>query len=135
MKNSDLIKKIEAEIKNFSEDFQIFGLRFEDKSRVVGEICEASKHNPDRDDSRDFPSYSSEEYEYLPELGGTSAWRISTDNDQWKSSFCSSWNLDSEVAIEDNHCYIVAGDYEWNHDDKDYNEVVIEEAVVYAVVY
>ena len=135
MKNSELIKKIENEIKNFSEDYQIFGLRFENKSRVVGEICEVSRHNPDRDDSRDFPSYSSEEYDDLPELGGTSAWRISTDNNQWKSSFCSAWNLDNEISVDADHCYIVAGDYEWHHEDKDYTEVVIEDASVYAVIY
>ena len=56
-----------------NESYEYVGVRFEDKVREISDVCECSKHNPDREDERDFPVYGSEEYEDLPELNGASA--------------------------------------------------------------
>lgn len=123
----------------YGRDFEFFGIRFEKKERAVGDVCECSRHNPDRVDDRDFPSYSSNEYASLPELDGTSAWRVRCVDGDWRKSFCDIWVVgwqDKELTFfNDTHCYLIAGNDNVTHDDCDTNEIVIKNAVVIAILF
>jgi len=139
MTNQDLTNKIEKAIEELdilNDDvytYEYFGLRFENKNRTIGEICECSKHNSDREDERDFPEYGESGYDEMEELDGTSAWDITGD---WKDSFMECWSsLDSGIAVATDHCYIIAGNEKCTHDNADYNEIVIENAKVLKVIF
>ena len=113
---------IEKHCKNaldkYESEFYHIGIRFEDKDREVGEICECSRHNIDREDERDFPEYGTPEYDEMFVLDGTSAWNLETYDD-----FVGGFNT--------YHCYIIAGNKITNKDDGlDDNEIVIENAIV-----
>ncbi|RFA36245.1 hypothetical protein CAI16_05505 [Virgibacillus dokdonensis] len=124
MKNlKEVIERIREQWWNDEIDYDVIGVRFEDKERQVGDICERSRHNSDREDEREFPEYGTEEYEEMALFDGTSAWNIHTFDD-----------FDSDQDRD--HCYIIAGDRDVNKDDDlDVGEVVIEDAVVIEVVY
>lgn len=79
-------KQCKEALKKFEDMYYYIGIRFEDKDREVGEICECSKHNLDREDEREFPVYGTPEYDELPELDGTSAWNLETCNCECGSS-------------------------------------------------
>jgi hypothetical protein len=136
MTNAELKNKIEAAIKAHSmlnemeSEYLYYGLRFEDADRQIGEVCGNSRHNPDREDEREFPEYGSADYEGMEELDGTSAWMIDASG-WWVNSFKSFWMKDdADVAVMADHCYIIAGDAKKTHDDADENEIVIGGAVV-----
>lgn len=113
----------EKELEKYQDKYYYIGIRFEDKEREVGEICECSRHNIDREDERDFPEYGTEEYEKMFELDGTSAWNLETFDD-FEGPF-NTW-----------HCYIIAGNRITNKDDGlDDNEIVIENAVVLEKIF
>lgn len=133
----------EACIKH-ENDYTYIGVRFEDKERTVGEICERSKHNPDREDNRDFPEYGTPEYDDLPTLRGTSAWLVYNGMWQWASDIkpeeCRGLKpyretLDDETNYMRKHAYVIAGNREHTHDDCDDDEIVIEDAVVIDIIY
>lgn len=73
MKASQLDLIVNQAIENLDNTFSFYGLRFENKDRNIGDICETSRHNPERDDERDFPEYGTRQYKKLPRLDGTSA--------------------------------------------------------------
>lgn len=117
--------KCKEVLEQYEDDYVLIGIRFEDKEREIGEICENSRHNYDREDEREFPEYGTEEYEELEEFDGTSAWNLPTYDDYADQS-----------KFFTNHCYIVAGDNQTNKDDDlDFNEIVIEDAKVIAKIF
>ncbi|MFZ4454315.1 hypothetical protein [Salibacterium aidingense] len=115
--------------------YSFFGLRFEDKPREIGEECDASKHNHDREDEREFPEYDSDEYDDLDELGGASAWAF--DDIQGLKYRKDELEKDAQKLHIPAHCYVIAGNRQWNDDDValDDGEIVIEDAKVIAVIY
>ena len=127
MTANEMKAKCEAILERWEDenDTWYIGIRFEYKERQVGETCECSKHNVDREDERDFPEYGTAEYEEMFELDGTSAWNLETYEDWYDQGRFGSL-----------HCYIIVGDNITNKDDAlDDNEIVIEDAVVYAQVF
>lgn len=117
------------------EGFRYIGLRFENKDRRIGDKIESSRHNPDRDDPRDFPEYGSDEYNDLPQFEGTSAWEIKPPEFNpylWKSEY-DDW--EDEIIKLKKHCYIIAGDDEQRHFDRDYDEIIIINAEVVYKIY
>jgi hypothetical protein len=114
----NLKEACEKALEKFEGEYYYIGIRFEDKDREIGEICECSRHNVDREDEREFPEYGTPEYDEMLELDGTSAWNLETYSDY-------------EGGFGTSHCYIIAGNRITNRDDGlDDNEIVIENAVV-----
>ena len=135
-------QKIENAYNEYKEKYQYVGLRFEDKEREIGEICENSKHNPDREDPRDFPDFNSKEYENLPEFNGTSAWDLSI-SDMHRTWFDDSYMDDDEInylkyeddpELSDN-CYVIAGNETDNDIHRDYDEIIIKKAKVVEIIF
>lgn len=46
----NLKEACEKALEKYQDDYWCLGIRFEDKKREIGEICECSKHNVDRED-------------------------------------------------------------------------------------
>jgi len=136
---SELKAKIESVIKDHMIDdmaereFHHYGVRFENKERVVGEtITDLSCHNLDRDDERDFPEFGSDEYFNSSELDGVSAWDM---DGKWCNSVGINGYFDS-LRYEADRCYIIASDDISNCDDAlDENEIVMVDACVIAVIF
>ena len=122
----DLVDKINKAIAN--GEYECYGIRYEDATREVGDEVGASRHNPDRDDEREFPEYNSSDYLGLPELDGASAWEID-ETGCWMESICGP----NDTLC--NHAYIIGGDMNVTHDDADAGEVVIGDAVVVEVLF
>lgn len=121
MKNIE--KQCKEALEKYRDEYWYIGIRFEDKEREIGDICENSKHNIDREDEREFPEFGTEEYNNMAELFGTSAWNLETYND-FKGGF------------NTYHCYIVAGNQIANQDDGlDDNEIVIVNAKVLEIIF
>jgi len=115
-------------------DYSYIGLRFEDKEREIGETCENSRHNLDREDERDFPEHGTEEYEEMFEMDGTSAWFIDENKKLNYSKNELEMNVHSLHIV--NHAYIIAGNEITNTDDAlDDGEIVIKDAVVLAKIF
>ena len=113
----------EKALEKFEDDYSFLGVRFEDKEREIGETCENSRHNTEREDEREFPEYGTEEYDEMVEFDGTSSWNLETYDD-------------FEGPFDTYHCYIIAGSYLTNKDDGlDDNEIVIENAKVIAKIF
>lgn len=122
------------------------GIRYEDKKRSLGDICEDSKNNLDREDERDFPSYGDDAYDKLPSMGGTSAWSIYNedeqvttpryDDDDDREDILNSLEWDHPLDSHGNHTYIVGGKHLVPDRDSIYDdgEIVIEDAEVLYVV-
>ena len=136
MTNKEIKEKIEKAYNEYENEYEYIGLRFENKDREIGDICENSKHNPNRDDSRDFPEYGSEEYEKLPEFEGTSAWDLSI-SDMHRTWFGEYMEEDEEshYPAEVSHAYIIAGNEIDNNPDRDFDEIIIKKAEVIAIIF
>lgn len=115
------------ELKDILDDLQwdhkAVGIRFEEKEYAVGDIISDSKHNPDRNDNREFPAFGNTEYDELPDFPGVSTWNTSTINE-----------LEETIGWH-SHCYVVIGDgSSWTDNVGDYvldeNELLIEEGRV-----
>jgi len=123
------------------ESYEYIGVRFENKLRAVGEICECSNHNDARDDERDFPEYGSAEYAEMQELDGTSAWLAHCtwnyrEDVSTKAAFRKpSWQEDDEMRGQNDHAYVVAGNRLATPSDADHGEIVIVDAIVLKVLY
>ncbi len=115
----------------------LYGLRFEDKARNIGDSVSGSRHNPDRADERDFPQYGSKDYKKLPPLGGASAWNIDPDgNDKkWEGALMGEHDTNSKKITQGGHAYIIRGNIDNTHSDADPNEIVIGDAKVIAKIY
>ncbi|RXZ78170.1 hypothetical protein EBB07_29385 [Paenibacillaceae bacterium] len=116
------------------QDYYYVGLRFEDKERRIGDICEYSRHNPCRDDEREFPIYATPEYEEMEVLDGTSAWNMQLDS-TYKIRPWDSTDIDCSKLFLTNHCYIIANDNVGRNDDPDHGEILIKDAKVIAVIF
>ena len=113
---------------NWDNGFEYIGLRFEDKQRQYGEICEYSKHNQDRDDERDMPIFGTEEYDEMEELDGTSSWFLDLKN---------SWDFNPKY-VNNYHAYIIASNRTGNvhyNTILDNGEIVLKDAVVLSHLY
>jgi len=122
------------------DEYYYIGIRFENKDREIGEECEWSKDNPDREDERDFPQYGTPEYDDLPTLDGTSVWDLSRLSERYYPGFGETrWIFDHEQECQryflTDHCYIVAGNQPGNHDCPDDGEILIRDAVVIAKLW
>ena len=131
----EMKKKIEKTIKENKKDFEYIGLRFENKEREIGGICENSKHNPDRDDDRDFPEHGSEEYNNLPEFNGASAWDLSKDVNIYVEPNYADWKDKIDGWFIGEHCYIIVGNNTDNDLDRDYDEIIIKNAKVVKQIF
>jgi len=122
---NEIKEKAMAVLEHYEDEYDLIGIRFEDKEREIGDICECSRHNEDREDEREFPEFGTEEYEEMKMFDGTSAWDL-RDYEDW----------DDQGLFQTNHCYIIASDQDANKDDDlDHNEVVIVDAKVIAKIF
>lgn len=136
----ELVKKIYSKnirtAENWDEGYEYIGLRFEDKEREIGEVCEYSRNNIDREDERDFPEYGTEEYWEMEELDGTSAWDMSQENTYRIPSY---WDKEADCRrhfLRD-HCYVIASNRLGHTSNTviDDGEIVIKDAVVIAKIF
>ena len=132
----EMLEKINGIREQLLEDneWEYIGVRFENKDRELGEICERSKDNPDREDERDYPEYGTPEYDELPEREGTCAWDLEYGfkvHKMWHSK-------DVSFLNDQKHCYIIAG-YETEYieciHEIDEDEIIIIDAEVVAKIY
>lgn len=116
------------------EDFYAVGLRYERKERQIGEVCEYSRNNIDREDERDFPEYGTAEYDESEEMDGTSAWcKDAAIKDL--ESYPQDWDI-SQI-LDDKHAYIIVSNklgWEQTNGIIDDGELVMKDAVVYDVL-
>lgn len=133
----DLCKKIYNQNvrtpENWENGFEYIGLRFENKEREIGEVCNNSKHNPNREDEREFPEYGTDEYFEMEELDGTSAWDMSQDI--YTVGHFENRKDDCRNHFITDHCYIIASNELGNHPEPDHNEILIKNAVVIAKIF
>ena len=125
-----LKSKVNEIVEAHEDDYYFFGIRFEDKGREVGDICENSKDNADREDEREFPEYGTPEYDELPELNGACAWNV---EDMDRVIKADRWRNDGMATALTEHIYLIAGNRA-NDGGLDDGEVCIENAVVLAVL-
>lgn len=119
---------VEEVIEELEDEYNFVGIRFEEKEYQEGEVIADSKHNPDREDEREFPDFNSEEYEELEELPGVSTWnKMSYSAKNWKV-----------ISKYYSHVYIVVGDNGWTDEVDDCvlddDELVIENGKVAIVL-
>lgn len=128
-------KNIQSE-QNDWKGYEYIGIRFEDKAREIGEICEYSRNNTDREDEREFPEYSTLEYFELEELDGTSAWNLDGDI-FYKEHSRGCEDKEFEKTVWTNHCYIIASNRlgQTSNTVIDVNEIVIKDAIVIAKIF
>lgn len=112
--------KLSALNKMDEHECEIVGIRFETLNREIGDVCQNSRHNPNRDDEREFPEYGTQEYSELEELEGTSAWELRVDI--------------TGSYFSDMHCYIIGGDIGY-HPEPDQGEILIENAIVLEKIF
>jgi hypothetical protein len=127
---------IESENQN-GDQYNYYGIRFEEKDRSVGDFVNNSMHNPDRIDERDFPLFGTKEYKNLQQLNGSSAWNIDMQQNEenWTTAIMASYNTDKDIVSQGGHAYIVAGNSDVTHSDADPNEIVIQDAIVVRKIY
>lgn len=140
----EAIKAACIEVEN-AEQYSFVGVRYENHTYQVGDTMMPSKHNPDRDDERDFPEYGSMEYDDLPDLPGTSAWHVYTSDFDYAKDIDPSKiyalqkpshkDINDTMSGEALHAYVIAGNHEDTHSDADHGEIVIIDPVVIKVLY
>jgi hypothetical protein len=116
------------------DEYDFVGVRFEDKSRSINEMCECSRHNTNRNDEREFPVYGTPEYEDMEILNGTSAWDLSLQSVYRIASYQNKTN-DCKNHFLSDHCYIIVGDEKSYEENLDENEIVIVDAKVVAKIF
>lgn len=133
-----IVEKIYKEL-SWSEDgeYMCVGLRFEDKDREVGETCENSRNNINREDEREFPEYGTDEYFQLEEMDGVSTWDLSSMN-TINSWLWSNPEANATTQFIGNHAYIIVGDstgWEQNNGLIDDGELLIKNGKVAYKIY
>lgn len=129
----EVIKSVEE---NHEDNAKVIGIRFEDKNRIVGEECNNSRHNLDRDHEDDMPEYGTEEYEDMFELDGTSSFDVEELIKMIETELKRNDDRRMIGVFNNYHCYIIGGDYVTNENDAlDYGETVIANAKVLEVIY
>lgn len=114
-------------------NYNYIGIRFENKQRLVGEICENSKGNIDREDVREYPAYGTKEYNELPELNGTCAYDLS-DNRAYDSVEKKA-DKPALSQVTADHCYIIVGDELSGDFAEDDAEIIIKSAKVVKKIF
>jgi len=113
----ELLKKIKAD-----GEYEYIGFRFDERNMEIGECFGNSKHNPDREDERDFPEWGTAEYENMIELDGTSCY----DAEYFMEVYA-----DGEMNFfEDMKCYLIASNEAGCHDDPDEGEMLLKNPIV-----
>jgi hypothetical protein len=132
----DIYSKNIQSKENDWEGYEYIGLRFEDKERQIGETCEYSRNNIDREDERDFPEYGTDEYFEMELLDGTSAWDMGNDN-TYKIHSWDDKTIDCTRHFLQNYCYVIAGNNlgRTSHTVIDDGEIVIKDAIVIAQIF
>jgi len=140
----ELYDRVREIYEQYRGKYPFIGLRFEDKQRELGEFCEWSKSNHEREDEREFPEYGTPEYDQLEDMGGTSAWDLqphwwwtyTPGCDYSPREYEEYKDYDVHRLLPPKHCYVVAG-YERSRKDmpQDHGEIVIEDARVIAILY
>lgn len=126
-----LMKALHKYSYDYDGDYYYVGIRYEDKMRAVGDVCECSKHNAGE---REFPNYCTEEYEELDELNGTSAWHLEGYLESLDLAGSQTDLIESRFGHV-KHAYIVVGSYTDTPIDADDGEIVIEDATVVKVIF
>lgn len=112
------------------------GIRWEEKSRNVGEELDNSRHNLDRVNEDDMPEYGTAEYEDLFELDGSSSLGTYTLLEDLKRNYENRPNDVMKSFYVGTHYYVIIGDdYVNESDGLDEGEVVVENAKVLEVLY
>ena len=119
--NTKLVKELFEKFKSDGE-YEYICFRFDTREMKVGECFGNSKHNPDREDERDFPEYGTEEYEAMPELDGTSCYGA-----EYFMEVYASGEMD---FFEDMKCYLIASNEVGYHDDPDEGEMLLKNPIV-----
>lgn len=122
----EAMKRLNEEL---SDTYAYVGIRFENRDYAIGEECEWSRDNPEREDEREFPDFGTEEYDELPMLNGTCVYGL--EGYDYKSD-SDALSKDASKYFIGDHAYIVAGNRQGNTDDyaPDAGEIIIEDAIV-----
>lgn len=135
----EMYEKVKKIYNDNEDEYYCIGLRFEDKEREIGEECEYSRHNADREDERDFPDFGTDDYEEMELLHGTSAWDMAPSKRSYHPGMPTLRGVDSEKECSrhffTNHCYVIASNKQGSHDNPDDGEILIKDAVVIAKVF
>ena len=126
-------------IDNLSDELDgaVIGIRFDNAVLSVGDRCHHSRHNPGRDDERDFPEYGTPEYDELPELPGTSCYYMASSWDYYHDSWRCRDTIEIALDIRRScwrHAYIVSGNsvhYDYDMDD---GEALLDNCIVRYVI-
>lgn len=141
MKVAELKETVKALYEELYWEYDLIGIRFEEKIREVGEICNNSKNNIDRKDEREFPEYGTAEFDEMEEMDGVSTYNlVSTQNFDEKLNGWLWANLDAEAETNylASHAYIVVGDkvgWEQQNGLIDDGELLIQDGKVAAILF
>jgi len=120
------------------QDQHEYAVRFDSRTLQPGDTLDASRHNIDRDDERDFPAYDDPEYTELPMLNGTSAYTLTdlprhlidaVEQEGVKLYLISGNVLPGGVVVEHDVAPFVTIEHQ---DTLDVSEIVVEDAEVVA---
>jgi len=139
----ELVERMYNELSWYKNgEWELVGLRFEDKDRVVGEICENSRNNLDREDEREFPEYGTDEYFEMEEMDGVSTWDLTPGRNRWlwENRIMKEAYLDKDVkdVFVGEHAYIIVGNqagWEQTNGVVDEGELLIKEGKVAYKIY
>lgn len=130
MNMTEMNEMIASAYEVLKEDYWFVGLRFEEADREVGDICNNSKNNIDREDEREFPDFNTPEYDEMDEMNGASAWNLNCYRYENKEV------ADVQAYYRQAHCYIVASDRaDESVELLDDGEIVITNAEVMVKVF
>lgn len=121
------IGELKEIIDELEYDWNNIGIRFEEKEYQKGEIISDSKHNGNREDEREFPSFGTEDYEKMSELPGVSTYNTSIVEKVEDWAKCHS------------HCYLVVSNGRSWYDSIDNfvlddDELVIEDGQIAIII-
>lgn len=122
--------QIEEIIAKYEDDYELFGIRFEDKERQEGEeVTDCSRNNIDREDEREFPNFGTDEYNEMDEMDGISTWDVKANVNKWL------WTADQFIG---KRAYLIAGNSVGDEQLNgliDEGELLISDGVVIAKLY
>lgn len=128
----EMYEKAVALLEELEDDYDVIGIRYEDRDLQIGDVVGNSRHNIDRDDERDYPDYGTEEYFEMEELDGASSWHPHIWEEMLLRGHLSSVDDPADTRIIAYHAYLIGGDISNDDGDGtlDYGETVIAEAKV-----
>lgn len=116
---------------NPKSDARVIGVRWEELGRNVGDEVGCSKHNLERENEGDMPTYGTEEYENMFELNGASSLSVRHLLNGLESAYRTSPDKSVSTCYTGTHCYLIGGKHTSNHSDAiDDGELVIVDAKV-----